>query len=84
MTDLEGINRAYGDRPGKKEEMCMFRDLNFARIAEEMGCYGIRVEHPAEIAGALGEALSVNRPAVVDVVTDVNRKAPSPWKPPVR
>jgi acetolactate synthase-1/2/3 large subunit len=81
---LEGINRAYGDRPGKKEEMCMFKDLNFARIAEEMGCYGIRVEHPAEIAGALEKALSVNRPAVVDVVTDVNCKAPSPWKPPVR
>jgi acetolactate synthase I/II/III large subunit len=78
---LEGIHRAYGDRPGKREEMCMFKDLNFARIAEEMGCYGIRVEHPAEIAGALERALSFNGPAVVDVVTDVNCKAPSPWKP---
>jgi acetolactate synthase I/II/III large subunit len=79
---LEGINRAYGDRPGKREEMCMFKDLNFARIAEEMGCYGIRVEHPAEIAGALERALSLNGPAVVDVLTDVSCKAPSPWRPP--
>ena len=47
---LEGINKAYGDRPGKKEEMCMLEDLNFARIAEEMGCYGIRVERPGEIS----------------------------------
>jgi len=78
---LEGINKAYGDRPGKKEEMCMFKDLNFARIAEEMGCYGIRVERPGEIAEALKKALSSGRPAVVDVVTDVNCKAPSPWAP---
>ena len=77
----EGINKAYGDRPGKKEEMCMFKDLNFARIAEEMGCYGVRVERPGEIAEALKKALASNRPAVVDVVTDVNCKAPSPWAP---
>ena len=61
----------------------MFKDINFARIAEEMGCYGIRVEHPAEIAGALEKALS-NRPAVVDVLTDVTCKAPGPWAPPVQ
>ncbi len=81
---LEGINKAYGDRPGKKEEMCMFKDLNFARIAEEMGCYGIRVERPGEIADALKKALESNRPAVVDVVTDVTCKAPSPWTPPLK
>jgi acetolactate synthase-1/2/3 large subunit len=81
---LEGINKAYGDRPGKKEEMFMFKELNFARIAEEMGCYGIRVEQPGEISEALKKALASNRPAVVDVVTDVNCKAPSPWTPPVK
>jgi acetolactate synthase-1/2/3 large subunit len=81
---LEGINKAYGDRPGKKEEMCMFKDLNFARIAEEMGCYGIRVERPGEISEALNKALASNRPAVVDVVTDVSCKAPSPWAPPAK
>ena len=79
---LEGINKAYGDRQGKREEMCMFKDLNFARIAEEMGCYGIRVERPGEISEALKKALASNRPAVVDVVTDVGCKAPSPWTPP--
>ncbi|MFH1124517.1 MAG: thiamine pyrophosphate-binding protein [Pseudomonadota bacterium] len=79
---LEGINKAYGDRAGKKEEMCMFKELNFARIAEEMGCYGIRVERPGEIAEALKKALASNRPALVDVVTDVTCKAPSPWTPP--
>ncbi len=46
---LEGINKAYGDRPGKKEEMCMFKDLNFARIAEEMGCYGVQWSGPERL-----------------------------------
>ncbi len=81
---LEGINKAYGDRPGKKEELCMFKELNFARIAEEMGCLGIRVERPEDISPALKKALVSNRPAVVDVVSDVSCKAPSPWTPPLQ
>jgi acetolactate synthase-1/2/3 large subunit len=79
---LEGINRAYGERPGNKDEMCKFQDVNFARIAQEMGCLGIRVEHPDEISEALRRALVSDLPAVVDVVTDITCKAPSPWTPP--
>ena len=37
---------------------------------------------PGEIAEALKKALASDRPAVVDVVTDVACKAPSPWTPP--
>ncbi len=81
---LEGIHRAYGDRPGNKDEMCKFQDVNFARIAQEMGCLGIRVEHPEEISEALRKALVSDLPAVVDVVTDVTCEAPSPWTPPVK
>jgi acetolactate synthase-1/2/3 large subunit len=78
---LEGINRAYGDRSGNRDEMCKFQDVNFARIAQEMGCFGIRVEHPEEISEALKKAFVSDLPAVVDVVTDVTCKAPSPWTP---
>lgn len=81
---LEGINFAYGDRTGNRDEMCMFQDLNFAHIAQDMGCYGIRVERPGEISEALKKALGSDRPAVVDVVTDVACKAPSPWTPPAK
>ncbi len=81
---LEGIHRAYGDRPGNKDEMCKFQDVNFARIAQEMGCLGIRVEHPEEISEALRKALVSDLPAVVDVVTDVTCKVPSPWTPPFK
>jgi acetolactate synthase I/II/III large subunit len=75
------IRKMYKDRPGKPEEMCGFSDVNFARIAEEMGCFGVRVEKPGDIATAIRKALAADRPAVVDVVTDVNCPAPEPWAP---
>ena len=53
----------------------------FARIAEEMGCLGIRVERPDEISPAIRLALAADRPTIVDVFTDVNCPAPEPWTP---
>ena len=78
---VPGIRRAYGDRPGDQQALYHFRDVNYAHIAREMGCQGFRVEHPAEIAGALRQALASGRPAVVDVVTDLTCEAPEPWVP---
>jgi acetolactate synthase-1/2/3 large subunit len=77
----EGVNQAYRDRHGNREEMYVFKSVNFARIAQEMGCLGIRVEHPEEIAGALKKALTSDFPTVIDIVTDPSCKAPSPWVP---
>ncbi len=78
---VEGIHRAYGDRPGKREEMYMFWDVNFAKIAQDIGCLGIRVERPEEISKVLKEALESDLPVLVDVVTDGKIKAPTPWTP---
>jgi len=64
-----GINRAYGDDSGTKEHMFGFGDTNFARIAEEMGCFGIRVERPDGIQAAIRLAMDQEKPALVDVVT---------------
>jgi len=73
---------AYGGRQrGRAEEMWRFPDLDFAKIAEAFGCAGIRVEKPAELRGALSRALAMNRPVVVDVVTDMYAIAPHPWTP---
>jgi acetolactate synthase-1/2/3 large subunit len=44
-------------------------DLNYARIAEVMGCNGIRVERPDQLADALRQGLAQRkRPNVIDVV----------------
>src|SRR4030042_1292756 len=54
---MRGVNRAYGDDSGSREDMYKFRDTDFAKIAQDMGCFGIRVERPEELSRALKKAL---------------------------
>ena len=73
-----GFDRAYGGQQTEQaRELWTFNRVNFARIAEEMGALGIRVERPAEFAPALERALAAGRPAVIDVVTDIDAIAPT-------
>jgi acetolactate synthase-1/2/3 large subunit len=75
-----GWDKAYADTAvGPSRELWAFRETNFAALAEQMGCLGIRVESPSELAGALARALAAGRPAVVDVVTDVSALPLEPW-----
>ena len=71
----------YGDRPGRPEDLYRFEDVSFAQIARDMGCFGVRVESPEDIAPALREALASNLPAVVEVMTHMSARAPDPWSP---
>jgi acetolactate synthase-1/2/3 large subunit len=72
-----GFDRAYGGQQTEQaRELWTFNRVNFARIAEEMGALGIRVERPADFAPALERALAAGRPVVVDVVTDIDAIAP--------
>ena len=73
---------AYGGKQrGRAEEMWRFPDVNFAKIAEGFGCVGMRVEKPGDLAHALEQAIGMNKPVVVDVVTDMYAIAPHPWAP---
>jgi acetolactate synthase I/II/III large subunit len=66
------FNAAYGGQPTDgTRQMWVYQDINLARVAEDMGCLGIRVERPSEIAGALDRAFSANRPVLIDCVTDI-------------
>jgi acetolactate synthase-1/2/3 large subunit len=78
---INDIHAMYGDRAGNREELYGFAPVSFARIAEEMGCAGIRVERPDEIAGAIRQALAIDRPTVVEVLTGLHYQAPEPWAP---
>lgn len=42
---------------------------NFATVAQALGIFGRRVEHPGELESALAEAFANDGPALVDVVT---------------
>lgn len=44
--------------------------MNIAGIAEATGVYGRKIEDPAELAPAMKHALSLGKPAVLDVVID--------------
>lgn len=73
-----GFDRAYGGQQTEKaREMWTFTKMNFARIAEDMGALGIRVENASAFPAALAHALAANRPAVIDVVTDIEALAPT-------
>ena len=72
-----GFDRVYGGTQTEQaREMWTFSKVNFARIAEDMGAVGIRVEKAADIGPAIERALTANRPAVIDVVTDIDALAP--------
>jgi acetolactate synthase I/II/III large subunit len=73
-----GFDRAYGgEQTAQARELWTYRPTNFAKLAEDMGALGIRVERPDGIAPALERALAANRPAVIDVATDIEALAPT-------
>ncbi|HKM69670.1 MAG TPA: thiamine pyrophosphate-binding protein [Stellaceae bacterium] len=79
--NLTGVRRVAGNRPGRGEELIRFGPTDFTAVARSFGVRGIRVERVAEIAPALAEALRADDPVVVDVVTDLEPRAPEPWAP---
>jgi acetolactate synthase-1/2/3 large subunit len=55
-------------------------EMNYAVIANAMGCHGIRVEDPKDLAGALKEGMAERRvPTVIDVVVtrDASKMLPA-------
>jgi acetolactate synthase-1/2/3 large subunit len=72
-----GFDRVYGGKQTEQAlELWTYSKQNFARLAEDMGAIGIRVEKASEIAPALERALKADRPVVIDVVTDIDALAP--------
>ena len=82
--ELPSLKRNYdGKLRGNSDELWKFSEFDFAKVAQAMGCGGIRVEKPGEIKGALKEAFSMaaNQPVVVEVISDVDEMAPAAWAP---
>jgi acetolactate synthase-1/2/3 large subunit len=79
--NLTGVRRIAGNRPGRGEELVRFGPTDFTAVARSFGVRGIRVERADALAPALSEALQADEPVVVDVVTDIEPRAPAPWVP---
>jgi acetolactate synthase-1/2/3 large subunit len=72
-----GFDRVYGGKQTEQaRELWTFSKVDFARIAQDMGALGIRVEKASAFPAALAQALAAQRPAVIDVVTDIDALAP--------
>jgi len=56
----------YGEGSYQSSDLA---ETHYARVAEAMGCQGLRVESPSQLEGALQAAFAeTTRPSVVDVV----------------
>ena len=79
--EKRGNERAYDSVgvTGNSDELWVFPDTNFAKLSEDMGGFGIRVERPEDFQGAMEQAAASGKPAVVDVVTDIEGIAPRAW-----
>jgi acetolactate synthase I/II/III large subunit len=76
------FDAAYGGQQrGRAHEMWQFHDTHFAQVAQAMGCVGIRVERPNDLQDALKQAFAADRPAVVEVLSDLKALASRPWAP---
>lgn len=74
------FQHAYGGKvSAKSSEMWHFSKVDFSAVAEKMGALGIRVTKAGELRSALDRAISSGRPAVVEVLSDIEALAPNPW-----
>jgi acetolactate synthase-1/2/3 large subunit len=58
-----------------------FGQHDFAQIAKELGCDGVRIERQTDLNAALQAALASGKPTVVDVLTDGTARHPGAWTP---
>jgi acetolactate synthase-1/2/3 large subunit len=71
------VNNNYSGGVG--ETSPFVHSVSLAKLAQDLGCFGVRVEKPDEIRGALDAALASGRPAVVEVVSDPSVRAKRAW-----
>jgi acetolactate synthase-1/2/3 large subunit len=67
---------------GDADRTWRFGQYNFAQIARDLGCEGVRVENPVDIGAALQRGLSSGKPVVLDMLTDPSAHHPRAWTPP--
>jgi acetolactate synthase-1/2/3 large subunit len=78
--EIPHFDKAYGGDPDERgREMWGFTPVNFVKVAESLGCMGIRVEKPEQMGPAIQKALAAGKPVVIDTVTDHRAFSPKTW-----
>jgi acetolactate synthase I/II/III large subunit len=80
--EIHLYDTAYGGkRRGNSDELWRFKEVDFSKVAEAFGCVGMRVEKPGDLEGAIEHAIKLNKPVVIDVITDTYAMARRAWSP---
>lgn len=75
--ELDLYTEAYGGAlEGRHADLWHFNDSSFAEIARAMGVGGICVNKPEQLSSALEAAFEMQRPCVVEVLTEITAVAP--------
>ena len=76
---------AYGSKEAASnaelKALWQFETINFAELAQSLGCVGIRITDPNQLEETLQHAFTLNKPVVIDVASDVNAFAKKAWTP---
>ena len=77
------VNAAYKEkRDALSDELWRFqKNADLAKVAEALGCAAFRVEKPAQLEALLPRAVAMNRPVVLDCISDDQALAPVAWLP---
>jgi len=77
------VNAAYkGKDMERSGEIWRFqKSVDFAKLGEALGCAAFRVDKPGQLKELLPKAFAMNRPVVIDVVTEENALAEKAWAP---
>jgi acetolactate synthase-1/2/3 large subunit len=77
------VKAAYKEKRDERSgEMWRFRkDADLAKVAQALGCAAFRVEKPAELKDLLPKAFAMNKPVVLDCISEEQALAPTAWVP---
>jgi acetolactate synthase-1/2/3 large subunit len=73
------VNNNYSG--GVAETAGFDHGVNFAKVADHMGCVGFRIDRAADIQPALDKALAAGKPAIVEILSDAKIRAKRGWVP---
>lgn len=80
--EIHLVDDAYRNLPDDRaEELWRLRQVDFAAVAESFGCAGMKITDPRDLEPALAEAVTIKKPVVIDVTTDVTAMARHAWRP---
>ncbi len=72
-----GYDVIYGGKQTEQaRELWVFKDINFAALAEVIGALGIRVTKASDIGPAIEKGIASGRPTVIDIATYLDAEAP--------